>query len=95
MQFARVVERMRGIPEKQENGPARRRDVNGMKMLVERQNRKRQWVATTRDMKRRDVVVDLERFIEIAERIPFGKLSRRRRLYGYLSPWHATECSNK
>ena len=95
MQFARVVERMRSIAEKQENGPSRRRDVNRMEMLVERQNRQRQWVATTARVKRGDVVVNLERFVEIAKRILFGNFSRWRRLCGYLSPWHGANCSNK
>lgn len=69
MELTRIVERMRGIPEKQEKCASRRRDVNRMKMLVERQYRQRQRIATTGRLKCSHIVIDLERLVETPKRI--------------------------
>lgn len=89
MEFAPVIDGLGRIPKEQKKCPTRCRDVNRMKMLVERQNRQRQRVLATDRVKLGNFVVDLERLVEIPKRIfRFQQL-------GYLSPWHASECSNK
>ncbi len=92
VQFPDIVERMRGIAEKQEKCTSRRGDLNRMKMLVEREYRKRQRITTTgRVMEQCKLVIDLERIVEMTKRVLFGNFSPWRDL----SPWHASECSNK
>ncbi len=93
VQFARVVDGVGGISEKQEKRPPRRRDVNRMKVFVERQNRQRQRITTTGRMNRGHVIVDFKGFIETPEGIPVHCIRFEKRL-GHLSPWHVPECSN-
>jgi hypothetical protein len=84
VEFARVVDSMRGIAKKQEKCAAARRDLNGMKMLVERQHRQTQRVTMTWRVKRGDVVVDLKRFVDTSKRIFLGDIANRLDVFGNL-----------
>lgn len=94
VQFTSVVQGMRGIAEEQQKCASRGGDVNGMKVLVQRENWQRQRIATAGRMKRGNVVIDFERLIEMPERIIFVCITRLIERLGILSPWHASECSS-